>query len=69
MKNVEKEILKIEAMTCGGCANKVKKAAEQAGASVSIDLPNKLVNVLYNEQETSIEEIKNAIEKIGYKVL
>lgn len=66
---MEKAILKIEAMTCGGCANKVKKVAEQAGASVSIDLPNKLVNVVYNDQEINLEEIKNAIEKIGYKVL
>lgn len=66
---MKKAILKIEAMTCGGCANKVKKVTEQAGASVSIDLPNKLVNVLYDDQETNLEEIKNAIEKIGYKVL
>ncbi|WP_179885145.1 heavy-metal-associated domain-containing protein [Bacillus paramycoides] len=66
---MEKAILKIEAMTCEGCANKVKKAVEQAGASVSTDIPNKLVNVLYNDQQTNLEEIKSAIEKIGYKVL
>ncbi|MDM5154367.1 heavy-metal-associated domain-containing protein [Bacillus sp. DX1.1] len=66
---MEKVSLKIEAMTCGGCANKIKKAAEQVGANVTVDIPNRSVDVLYNNQETSLEVIKNAIEKIGYRVL
>ncbi|PEF61676.1 heavy-metal-associated domain-containing protein [Bacillus cereus] len=65
---MEKEILKINAMTCNGCGNKVRKVVEGLGAQVSIDIPTRTVEVLYDEVLVTSKQIKDAIESVGYKV-
>lgn len=60
--------LKVEGMTCGGCATSVKRALQalDAKANVDVDLPSKTVKV---ETAAQLDAVKNAVEDAGYDVL
>mgnify|MGYP003346373559 FL=1 len=60
--------LKVEGMTCGGCAASVKRALQglDANAGVDVDLASKLVKV---DTAAPLDAVKNAIEDAGYDVL
>ncbi len=60
--------LKVEGMTCGGCAASVKRAlqAVDAQADVNVDLPTKTVRV---ETAVALDTVKSAIEDAGYDVV
>jgi copper chaperone len=59
--------LKVEGMTCGGCANSVKRSvnAVDANAKVEVDLPSGTVRV---ETLVDIHDVQRAITEAGYKV-
>lgn len=56
---------KINGMTCGGCAGRIQRAllAEDADASVEINLRDKLVQVT---SKSSTNELAEAIKGAGY---
>lgn len=58
-------ILKVEGMTCGGCAASVEKAILRADptAKVKIDLPTGRVEA---ESRASTAELTAAVEAAGY---
>lgn len=60
--------LKVDGMTCGGCAASVKRALQalDANANVDIDLPGKTVKV---DTAVQLDAVKNAIEEAGYDVI
>ena len=60
--------LKVDGMTCGGCAASVKRALQalDANANVDVDLPSKTVKVATAAQ---LDAVKNAVEDAGYDVL
>ena len=60
--------LKVDGMTCGGCAASVTRALQRldSNARVDVDLPNKSVKV---EMSTHLDAVKKAIEDAGYEVL
>lgn len=60
----------VQGMTCGHCEKAVKNAVNDlAGVSnVSVNLDEKLVSVKFNESETNVDQIKEAIEDQGYTV-
>lgn len=60
--------LKVDGMTCGGCAASVKRALQalDANAQVDVDLPGKTVKV---ETAAQLDAVKSAIEDAGYEVL
>lgn len=60
--------LKVDGMTCGGCAASVKRAllSLDANAKVDVDLPGKTVKV---ETAAQLESVKSAVEDAGYDVL
>ncbi len=60
--------LKVEGMTCGGCAASVKRALQalDASASVDVDLPAKRVKVATTAQ---LDAVKLAVEDAGYDVV
>lgn len=60
--------LKVDGMTCGGCAASVKRALQalDAKAKVDVDLPSKIVKV---ETAAQLDAVKNAVEDAGYDVL
>ncbi len=60
-----KETLIIENMSCGHCVNQVKNILEkQLGVlRVNINLEAKLATIDFDEQKTSIDILKNAINQ------
>lgn len=60
--------LKVDGMTCGGCAASVKRALQaiDAKATVDVDLPSKTVRV---ETAAPLDAVRNAVEDAGYDVL
>lgn len=59
--------LQVEDMTCGGCANSVKRAVQtiDGQAKVDVELANKKVRV---QTVADIEKIKAAVIDAGYPV-
>lgn len=60
--------LKVDGMTCGGCAASVKRALQalDANAEVDVDLPAKTVKVATAAQ---LDAVKAAVEDAGYDVV
>lgn len=57
----------INGMSCGHCANHVKEALTEIGATnINVDLAGKCATF---DGEISDEEVKNAIEDYGYEVV
>lgn len=59
--------LRVDGMTCTGCANSVKKAVQMVdrNAEVSVDLVSKTVNV---KSDAALDAVKSAIDDAGYTV-
>lgn len=69
--NIQTIDLKIEGMTCTGCENNVKAAVggEEGVLECSVSYKNGNAIVKYNSQKISEEEIVNAVNETGYKVI
>jgi len=63
--------LKVEGMTCSCCAGKVEKGINQLEgvSSIEIDADNGEVQVAFNKDASSFEQIKEKIEEEGYKIV
>ncbi len=63
--------LNVEGMSCSHCVSAVIKAVSAlAGvAAVDVDLSGKTVAVDYNDDQVSLESIRDAIEEEGYDVV
>lgn len=61
--------LKVSGMHCQSCEALIKDALEETDGvfTASADLKKKRVRVLFNDEKISTEEIRKAIEEIGYK--
>lgn len=59
--------LRVDGMTCSGCANSVKKAVQMvdSNAEVNIDMVSKTVSV---KSDAALDEFKSAIDRAGYTV-
>jgi len=68
---MEKQVLKVEGMSCSHCENAVKKAvgALEGVGSVEVSLAGKTATVEFDASKVSVAEIKNAIEDQGYDVV
>lgn len=64
------ETLKINGMSCGGCAINVAGAlkAVEGVADAHVSLEDKQATVDYDEARTSTEQLKSAIRHAGYEV-
>jgi copper ion binding protein len=69
-EKVAKRVLKVEGMTCGHCVAAVEKAvgAVPGVESVDVDLANKLVSVVCQDDELTHEAIKRAVTTAGYQL-
>ena len=61
----------IEGMTCASCSQAVEKATKKlAGVQqASVNLATEKLNITYDENELSLEEIKQAVDDAGYKAV
>ena len=68
MKSVN---LKILGMTCAACAKAAERAVNklEGVAEANVNFATEKANVKYDPKKTSLSEIKQAIDKAGYKVL
>ena len=64
------EHFKVTGMTCGGCANNVTRALNgiRGVGDVEVSLSAGEATVQYNEQLTSLEQLKSAVKGAGYGV-
>lgn len=59
----------IEGMTCAACSSRIEKVLnKQEGMEASVNLTTEKAKVTYDEEKNSFADIRNRIEKIGYKV-
>jgi copper chaperone len=60
--------LRVDGMTCGGCAASVKRALQalDAKANVDVDLADKRVRI---DTIAQLDAVTSAIEDAGYEVL
>lgn len=66
MKNIT---LQVEGMSCQHCVNSIEGALKEIGAVGKVDLKNNSVDVSFDENQISIEHIKETIEGQGYDVV
>ncbi|GHU82109.1 copper-translocating P-type ATPase [Clostridia bacterium] len=68
---MNKEIITVGGMTCAACSGRIEKAvAKLAGiTTASVNLATEKLTVEYDEALLSLDEIKNTVIKIGYKVI
>jgi mercuric ion transport protein len=62
-------IIEVEGMTCEGCAVHINETLKKLKGVVSAEAnyPQKNVKVVYNPKQITLEQIKKAIDEIGYK--
>lgn len=69
---IEKEItIPIQGMTCAACANRIEKVVSKLDgvSSASVNFASEKLVTKYNPKKVRISEIKQAIDKAGYKAL
>ena len=58
-------------LTCGGCAQRIRRAIAQsqlpAGVGVEIDVATRQVRVPGQVEDDTVELVRSAIERAGYK--
>jgi copper ion binding protein len=64
------ETIKVNGMTCGGCANNVAGAlkAVEGVNDAHVSLERKEATVDFDESRTSAEQLKSAVRHAGYQV-
>ncbi|MDQ3322225.1 MAG: cation transporter [Acidobacteriota bacterium] len=62
-------MIDVEGMTCQGCAAHIDETLRQLNGVVSCkaSYPKKNVTVVFNPKQITLEQIKKAINGIGYK--
>ena len=62
--------LNVPGISCGHCKNSIEGALTgQTGiASVIVHIDNKIVDIMYDENKTSIKNIEALIEDQGYDI-
>ena len=63
-----KKTLTIEGMHCNSCAIGVEILLNTKGVKSKVDFDSKKAKIEFEPNKISIKEIKNEIERAGYKV-
>jgi len=68
---MNRDTVKISGMTCAACASRIEKVLGKMDGvlRVSVNFAAEKATIEYDPQKTRLSAIKQAIEKIGYKVL
>lgn len=63
------KILNIEGMTCAACAKAIERVTKKLDGveNSSVNIATEKLNINYDKNKVSIEQIEKAIEKAGYK--
>jgi len=62
-------MLKIEGMTCAACSKAVERVTKKLDGvqESNVNLATEKLNITFDENKVSLDDIKQAIEKAGYK--
>ncbi len=65
---MKKEILNLSGMTCASCAMAIEKSVSKVEGveTVNVNFAIEKLNVEFNERETDIQKVKEAVKKAGY---
>jgi copper chaperone len=68
---MEKVTLKVQGMSCGHCVKAVEGSVGALSGvnAVKVDLKAATVDVEYNQQDVTLEKIKETIDDQGYDVI
>ncbi len=68
--NLEKQILKVEGMSCGHCKMAVEKAVRSLPGvlAAEVDLAAKTLKVDFDPAKSDLAAIKAAVEDAGYTI-
>jgi P-type Cu+ transporter len=63
--------LSIEGMTCASCSQAVEKATEKLSGvhEANVNLATEKLNIRFDENEITLDEIKSAVDDAGYKAV
>lgn len=63
--------LNIEGMTCASCAQRIEKVTKKLPGvkSSSVNLATEKMNIQYDENAISLQDIQEAVDKAGYKAV
>ena len=69
-ETMKKEPYLVEGMTCSGCERTVSKVLSNVPGvkSAKADLTTALVSLEYDPSKVTIDQLKNSLSKIGYKI-
>ena len=69
-KNNKETVLFDVSMTCDNCKKRIEKNIpfEKGVNDMKVDLPNKTVMIVYQNNKTDISKLRTALEKMGYEV-
>jgi len=67
---LDKETITVEGMTCSHCKSAVEKAVRGLPGvlAAEVDLENKTLKVEFDHHKSSLKEIKQAVEDVGFDV-
>ena len=65
MKNI---VLNVQGISCQHCVNSIEGALKEIGVSGKVNLSDDSVEATYDENQVSLEQIKEVIEEQGYEV-
>lgn len=68
---MERIVLKVEGMSCEHCVKAIKRCLSEFDGigEVEVNLNEKKVNIEYDKNKVTLEEIKNIIDEEGYEVV
>ncbi|MEK5069700.1 copper chaperone CopZ [Sporosarcina sp. FSL K6-1508] len=66
-----KDIVKVQGMSCNHCVNSIETSVGNLSgvSSVKVDLGSGEVSLEYDNQVTTLEQIKETIEEQGYDIV
>lgn len=69
--NIKKESYLVEGMSCSGCERAIQKIVNnlEGVESAKADLQTSTVSVAYDPEKVNVDQIKSAVNKIGYKIV
>lgn len=68
---MQQTTLTIDGMTCGGCVTSVTNALKQVQGvnNVNVSLADKQAVIDFDDSQTTVDTLKEAIEDAGYDVV
>lgn len=61
-------VLKVSGMSCNHCVNSIEGALKEIGAEGKVDLGDGTVAVAFDENQLTLDAVKEVIEDQGYDV-